>query len=97
VVLAEACMMPVYVYRCECGARFEQMASIANRNKVHCECGKLATIELQPVQGTFRKQARLITEAQTEAEYGPRWRETKASRRMAAGEPERLYSFRTRD
>jgi hypothetical protein len=50
------------------------------------------TIIIQPVRGKMIKPTRLITEAQTEAEYGKDWRETDGSRRMLADEPERLYS-----
>lgn len=33
--------MPVYVYRCECGRKFEDIKSIADRHNVVCSCGKV--------------------------------------------------------
>ena len=36
--------MPLYVYECKCGNKFEAIKSIADRHNVICDCGKLAKL-----------------------------------------------------
>lgn len=91
--------MPVYAYRCRnCAAKVEGERSIAERNNPG-SCPACGTEELQieigAVHFSFTKTPRLTTEAQIEADYGKDWRETKGSRRMKRGEPEKIYSLPT--
>ena len=42
--------MPLYEYKCECGNRFEDLNSIANRHRAECiHCGKMADVVVSPV------------------------------------------------
>ena len=42
--------MPLYEYKCECGNRFEDLNSIANRHRAECiHCGKMADKVQTPI------------------------------------------------
>jgi putative FmdB family regulatory protein len=96
----ERVKMPIYTYLCrDCGDVASEMHTIDTRNEPEpCEeCGSIQrTIQLQPVSWSMGKQARMISDAECESKYGKDWRETPGSRRMAAGEPEKIYSFKTK-
>ena len=36
--------MPIYEYRCDCGARLEEYRSIESRHNVTCRCGRVPKI-----------------------------------------------------
>jgi putative FmdB family regulatory protein len=43
--------MPLYDYKCECGAKFEDLNTIANRHLAECLlCGKMAKVCISPVR-----------------------------------------------
>lgn len=45
--------MPVYEYRCECGARFERSVAASHRHDVRCDCGKKAVLVFRPTANIF--------------------------------------------
>ena len=91
--------MPIYCYRCEkCGATWDAQHAVDDRQSETC-CRRRAEIIIQPCRARVARpySGGLISEAETESKYGKDWRETPGSKRMMRGEPERIYSFRTRD
>jgi putative FmdB family regulatory protein len=87
----------IYTYLCHrCESTHESERSMDDRYLVECpKCGAPAhqqEIQLHPVRGTMIHQPQIISEAQVAADRGADWRETPGSRRMAADEPEKLYS-----
>lgn len=48
--------MPIYNYRCACGAVHEELKSVADRQEDECpECGATAKLEIAPVHLDFLK------------------------------------------
>lgn len=92
-----------YEYLCKkCGHCHEAQVPMRDRNTVPCpSCG--ADAEFQQIQlqspGTvfcFKPSRGMSTMKETVAKHGPDWRETPGSLRIKSGEPERLYSFGSR-
>ena len=52
--------MPIYVYGCECGRKFETFRSIDRRNEVTCECGGTPWIIPQPFSAKICDMFRVI-------------------------------------
>lgn len=86
----------IYTYVCTtCENVYEKQRSVEKRYDVECpwcDASEGQEIILHPVRGTMVRHPQLVSEAQVVSERGADWRETPGSRRMAAGEPERLYS-----
>jgi putative FmdB family regulatory protein len=87
----------LYEYECRrCEKTHEATRPVEKRATVSCpHCGAAPVMQTILISGQiakkFTKTPSLKTEAEIVSEKGADWRETPGSRRMARGEPEKLY------
>jgi len=88
--------MPIFEYKCKrCQRVHEDIVLSPTSPPAQCpteSCDGEQEKLIGLIHWKHKYVPRIRTEADVIAEKGPDWRQTKASRRIRNGEPERLYS-----